>query len=1109
MRIRLARSALCALLPLLLLLDLAHAQPRVAGEEAEGVTDPSAVVAEAFRSFEGKLVAGVVIECDTIWCSNADRKRVLLHLAGLRPREPLLADAVGAAWKRLVSTTYFEALTARPVETAKGIFVRFEGVGSVVITDVEIEYATWASRFYPQQFEREIRKRLRMKKGGTFPPDYGGDVEAFVQNQRQQVLQLYVQRGFVGTEVEIHRALRGTDQKEVHIRVRVREGRQPAMGEVLVRGNRAFSYAKVVEFLTTGERFDFWHDFFAIFGIGRYAERRLKDELDKVEAAYREDGYVAARARLEEKVVERGVVYPRVNISEGPHVTVAFEGNDLLPNDDLRAVVTFKESGAFDDTEITSSRAAILQAYQAIARYYAKVEARVENPSDGEVRVVFTVDEGPRVFVREVKLRGAERLSKETVLGAMETKGVAKDGVIGVFGNSVGVMLDARVTNDLIRLRALYHFHGFASVRFRCRGPKEAAPLEVWSDDPVAHRCFTVERDPTDERLVYLYLEVSEGQRSSVRQVDVRLHQGGMDTRQQDALLSLLQNLGFRDEFGNEVRWAGINRRKVDAVVRYLRDHNRGKGFLDVWVVAVCHYEDKPAPDINMDAYDNLADVPDTCRQGALVGERIERLSFALRSGPRTVVDGILLRGNLRTSDDIVREQLVLELGGAFSDQGLSRSTSNLRTLGVFESVRIRRISAVQIGAHQVDTALLVDVEEGTDRYLDGYVGLQIDQSLVEDGEVPVLYELGVTLRDRNFWGRALEVGVGLNHGNRIDTPLDVRGDDATWIAGPFFRDRRLFGTKLDMLIETIMSFDRTSARDEYEQVFQAGVTFGYDFYNLSYPGLWGRGLRGSLKTQYSREERRELETDGEIPRFGDPITSISVQPGLTWDRRDNPLHPTKGWLVALSTEVVFNDQDALPTVTVFPSFKETLALQFVKSFFKKKLIFAPSLRLGAVQTDDLEDDLPSGFTFKAGGDGTALPVRGFADASIESCQGIATRDGDCANARGADFNFDNPDPAAVGEPVGGHAMLVGSFETRFPTFVFDDFWFAVFADVGAVAPTWSEMSTDRLYPSAGAGVRWLLTGQIPLRVDVAFPLRETDIEPQSFDVVFNIFYPL
>lgn len=1094
--------------PLWLVLPaFALAQP--SSDEPEKVS-PEVAVANAFRGVEGKLVAGVIIECDTVWCSDPDRKRKLLRLASLRPREPLSADAVGHAWSRLVKTTYFQKLTATSVPTPRGVFVRFDGVGSVVISEVDISYGTWASRFYPQQFEREIGKRLRMKKGGTFPPEYGASADEFLANQRQQVLLLYEQRGFVGTEVDIQLAYEGTDEKDVAVRVVVTEGRQPPMGEVLVRGNRARTYAEVVEFLTTGERFDFLPDFFAIFGIGRYAERRLKTELELVETAYREDGYVAARARLEAKIVDRGVVYPRVNINEGPLVTVAFEGNESLASDDLRAVVTFKESGAFDETEIESSRVEILTAYQAIARYYARVSARVEKVAEDAVRVVFTVDEGPRVFVREVRLLGADRLAQKAVLGAMETKGIAADGVIGPFGNSAGVMLDTRVTNDLIRVRQLYQFHGFASMRFRCRAPVAGAPVEVWSDDPVAHRCFRVERDPTDERLVYLHLEVSEGPRTSVRKVDVDVYEGGMDTRQQEAVLSLMQNLGFRDEFGGNIKWAGVNRRKVDAITRFLRDHNRRQGYLDVWIVAVCQLEGEPAPQIDLTEYRDVKDVPDTCRQADLVGARVERLSFLGKLGPQTVVDGILLRGNLRTKDSVVREQLVLQAGKAFSDEGLSLSSSNLRTLGIFESARIHRIDAEARNSKRVSTTLLVDVEEGTDRYLDGYVGLQIDQSLVEESEVPVLYESGLTLRDRNLAGRALELGVGLKHGNRIDTPLDVKGDDATWVAGPFFRDRRLLGSKVDMLIETIVSRDRTAARDEYEEVFQGAVTFGYDFYNLSYPGLWGRGLRGTLKTQYRREQRRELETDGALPQFNDPVTSISVQPGLTWDRRDNPLHPSKGWLVALTAETVFNDQDALVDVTVLPSFKETMTAQYVKSFFKSRLIFVPSLRLGAVQSDDVEDELPSSFLFKAGGDGTALPVRGFADASIEACRGLASGSNThCEGARGNDFDFNDPDPAAVAQPVGGKAMVLGSFETRFPTFVFDDFWFAVFVDVGAVAEDWSQMSLDRFYPSAGAGVRWLLTGQIPLRLDIAAPLRETEIEPQSFDVVFNIFYPL
>ncbi len=1072
-------------------------------------------ILRAFAPYEGKGLAGVVIDCDTSWCTDVRRKKLLLRVTRLRPHRPLSAEAVAGAWEGLVETTYFRRLAVRPVEGPRGVYARFEGVGSVIVSDVEIEYATLESRFYPQQFEREIRKRMRLRQGGNFPPRYGEDPDAFLVEQTELVRSLYERRGYAGTKVEIRTEFHGRGGKEVRVVVVVDEGRQPPMGSVLLRGNESRSYAEVTSPVTTGERYDFGRGLWGIFGVGRYAERRLREEVDEVERTYREQGWVAARVRLEEPAVRRGVWHPRVSVREGPRVEVEFVGNESIGPDDLAQVVTFKESGAYDETEIEASEAEILAAYQSAARYYARVTHEVRTLDDGKrVLVRFHIEEGPRVYVRAVRLRGATVLPRSLVLGVMETQGVAADGVIGVIGTSAGVVQDARLINDLIRVRELYQEQGFASVRFRCanptvkveqwtawylgKAPRPEGHPDVWSDDPVAHRCYAVEKDETDERLVYLHLEVAEGPRTVVGRVQVDDHRGSMDGRTQDALDSLMQNIGFRDELEQEVRWAGLNRRKIDAVSRFLREHYRGQGYLAARVRGVCEGEALPAD----------ADDVDTCAQGLLVGQRVDRVRFKVELGPQTVVDGVLLRGNLRTRDSVIRGQLVLEDGGAYSDQGLSLSTQNLRTLGTFESVRISRIHTQATRTDRVQTALLVDVEEGSDVRLDSYVGLQLDQSLIEEGDVPLLYELGLTIRDRNLFGRAFELGLGGKHGNRVDTPQDVKGDDATWEAGPFFRDRRLFGSRIDLLLEPTFKRGRTPARDEYEQVLSAAVTLGYDFFNLSYPSDWGRGLRGTLRTQYAREERRELEKDGRRPQFDPPVHSLGIQPALTWDRRDNPLHPTRGWLVALTTETVFSSDQALPELSR-PSFKETLAGQYVRSFFKRQLIVAPSLRLGAVQTDQQEEALPSGFLFKAGGDGVALPVRGYSDASIDACRGLVDDDR-CREARGPYEEYDpTMDEAFDPQPVGGRAMALGSLEVRFPTFLFDDFWWAVFGDVAAVAPGWSEMSWDRFYPSVGGGLRWLLTGQIPIRIDVGFPLRETEIEPQTFDVVFNIFYPL
>ena len=82
-------------------------------------------------------------------------------------------------------------------------------------------------------------------------------------------------------------------------------------------------------------------------------------------------------------------------------------------------------------------------------------------------------------------------------------------------------------------------------------------------------------------------------------------------------------------------------------------------------------------------------------------------------------------------------------------------------------------------------------------------------------------------------------------------------------------------------------------------------------------------------------------------------------------------------------------------------------------------------------------------------------------------------------------------------------------YEVSLPTFVMDDLWLALFSDFGAVAPDWGAMELDRFRVSVGAGLRWLVSGQIPLRLDVAYPLDTTPFSSEQFRAHLNIFYTL
>jgi outer membrane protein assembly factor BamA len=1118
------------LLPLLLTLLASAAWAQV----RESPTDQFAQRFAAHR-VEGFILQRAVVRCDIKMCRFPERKALLDGLLRLELGAPLEAQAVTAAWSRLDRTGYFRQVEVLPRVVPNTdppqVELVFDAQGAVVITELKISYADWASRFYPRQFSSEIRKRLRLRKGGTFPVrdedgHYSEADQALLDRQTAQIVKLYTDQGYVGTAARIEAEYYGPQSKQVRITVVVTEGSQPLLGEVLISGNQSKSYAEIASALTTGERAHFWRTFFGAFGIGRYDRRLLKTELRLVEQAYREDGWVSARVRLTGVPAEkRGRVFPRIRVREGPQVEVHFEGNETLSDDDLEAVLTFAENGAWDDTEVEDSKRAIIEAYQTVARYYVRVYPTVERVGRKKVRITFRIVEGRPVYVAEVVLRGNHRISRARLLSLMETRGIAPDGVINALAASSGVVQDALVINDLLAMRDLYRAEGMPGIKFRCAPPKVrvdewssrrlerrryeaelargvpsssygpdlsptffAGHFDQWSSDPVADHCFLVE--PLDDpRLVRLHIELDEGLRTTTRKLAVASFINQLEPSWQDDAWALFESQGFASGYKRWNHRAGLNTAKLRQVQGFMLRALHRDGYLQAVVKPIC-------PDAD--------GVDGPCDAQRLYGVDVPAVRFDLDRGPQTRVDGILINGNLRTHHHIIRNELLFEDGQPLGTEALFLSQANLRSLGIFDSVRVETLADRELVAKDTvradatrPAAVLITLEESRYQVIDALLGLQVDSAPLSTGDLPVLYAVGASIRDKNLAGRAWEFGLGANHANRIDTPQDVLGDDATWQTGPFFKDRRFFNTRLNLTTEVTYQQGRTAQRDAYQQKFLAEFILSYDFFNLSYPARWGQGMRATLTTEGRYERLRNLTSLGERPPYSDFSPSLALQPALTWDRRDNPLHPARGWLATLSNEILFSgDSGAF-------SYREILVGQSVHSFWRKQLIVVPTLRLGAVQTNEPEADLKADFLFKAGGDGVTLPVRGYPDAAIDACNG-QRRNAWCARAIP-----DGDDATDTIPTVGGRAMALASLELRWPTFVIDDFWFAGFADVGGIAADWSSMEADRFYPSVGGGLRWLVTGQIPLRLDIAWPLRKTVFGAQEARIHFNIFYTL
>jgi len=101
-----------------------------------------------------------------------------------------------------------------------------------------------------------------------------------------------------------------------------------------------------------------------------------------------------------------------VKVKPGKRYEVIFKGNRHFPSKELLKLTTFKSARSFDQFEIENSRENIVNFYRSKGFPFVKVKVSVK---EGEklVKVIFFIDEGPYVVVKEVSSLGYRLPRKE------------------------------------------------------------------------------------------------------------------------------------------------------------------------------------------------------------------------------------------------------------------------------------------------------------------------------------------------------------------------------------------------------------------------------------------------------------------------------------------------------------------------------------------------------------------------------------------------------------------------------------------------------------------------------------------------------------------------
>jgi outer membrane protein assembly factor BamA/autotransporter translocation and assembly factor TamB len=410
-------------------------------------------------------------------------------------------------------------------------------------------------------------------------------------------------------------------------------------------------------------------------------------------------------------------------------------------------------------------------------------------------------------------------------------------------------------------------------------------------------------------------------------------------------------------------------------------------------------------------------------------------LVFDVAEGPQSIVADIVVQGNDKTSERLVREQVELQPGQPLDLGALARSRRNLYDTRAFSIVDIERTEVGTGSRPSGDAGAAADGEASQEAGTERPVRLNVDVREVQ----PLQLRYGASfdtergaggifeISNHNSLGKARVLGLQTRYDSQLTdarayiTQPSLRYWPIQTIAAIYYRDERNPETTLTRRFD----IDRRGASINQER-------------ELANRYLWNWGFR------YERARSFDPAGDGTLDEL---LTVTPLTSTLTRETRDEILDATRGAFLsqAFSYSPTWLGADRA-YVKYFGQYFHYVPLQrerrerFTNEILRPRFVYAVAVRAGLARA--LGGPLPISERFFAGGSTT---LRGFEQNALGPI--------------GSD-----------GLPEGGSAMFVINNEVRVPLVgIFDG---VVFSDIGNVFRSVSDISFADLRQTAGIGLR-------------------------------------
>ena len=429
-------------------------------------------------------------------------------------------------------------------------------------------------------------------------------------------------------------------------------------------------------------------------------------------------------------------------VKEKPIVgQILIEGNKELEEEKVLEIITVASNTIINPKKVKESVTSIITLYKEKGYYNTEVNTESTYPKPGRVDVRFVIQEGPKIYTKEIRFVGNKAFKKRKLKKVIES---SSKGLFSFITES-GLLKKDVLELDVARLSAFYHNHGYIEAKV---GEPEIVQEGKW---------------------LYVTFNIFEGERYRVGTVDL----SGDLVVDKNELLSLIE---LPEE---EYLSRKILREDILRLTDFYAEH--GYAFAEV------------NPAIKENEAEKTVDIAIHINKGDLVH-----------------INRIIIRGNTRTRDKVIRRELVIKEKDIFNSKALRTSHEELQRLDYFEEININ--PEATLDANLMDVILEVK-EKPTGSFSIG-AGYSTAENFMFMGEIS----------QNNFLGK----------GQRLALSVNLSGTSSRYnlsFTEPRYKDSKLL-VGMDL-------YNWEREYDDYTKDSVGGaIRFGYPIW-----GKWHMGL--------------------------------------------------------------------------------------------------------------------------------------------------------------------------------------------------------------------------------------------------------------------------